>query len=356
MTSYEPNSHQLHAADARILDWLVEHGFNASAVNELPEEDRARALAVLAQMNALDAYTVGAPDDSLVDAVVARIDRYEADRSAALNIASEGRVRRRLRLGDLIGIAALVMLSAAVLLPIASQVRAKSLEAVCANNLRSLGSGLASYASDHDGRMVMTAGLGSGMFSPSAPAAPSTPKPPAHETVAGSSAPQPPMRALISSSRDGMSITIIPDWGKYRHSDNLTKLVTDGYCDVHALNCPGCARGTACFAYRVPAAGSNYQLATPNRMVLAADANPVLEFRLKGRRIESSVLSSRNHVDRGQNLLFNDGTIEWHVSPVLSQQEATRFDNIWLPRGNDGLEQADLKCQPADPTDNFVAQ
>jgi hypothetical protein len=96
-------------------------------------------------------------------------------------------------------------------------------------------------------------------------------------------------------------------------------------------------------------------------MVLAADANPVLELRLDGHRQETSLISSRNHGDRGQNMLFSDGAVEWHLSPVLPGtavplQQATQFDNIWLPRDNDGREKPDLKYQSTDPDDNFVAQ
>lgn len=355
MIPNERNSHQLHAADARILDWLVEHGFDASKVKELPAEDHERALAVLRQINVLDAYTVEQPHDSLVDATVARIDRYEADRAAALQIANNGRVRRRVRLADIIGIAAMIMLSAAVLLPIASQVRAKSLATVCAANMRELGGGLASYANANHGQLVM-AGLGGSMFGTSLASSETT-----NRRVAPPMPPQAPTRAVITPSRDGKSITITPDWGTYRHSSNLAKLVTDGYCEAHALNCPGCEKCVACFAYRVPATNSDFQLNTPKRMVLVADANPVLELRLDGHRLETSLISSRNHGDRGQNMLFSDGAVEWHLSPVLPSaniplQQATQFDNIWLPRDNDGREKADLKYQSTDPNDNFVAQ
>lgn len=352
--SSEPATHTLCEADARILDHLAEHGFDPSRVALLPEADRPRAVAVLRQLGMLDACPASQPHESLVDAVITRIDRFEADRAAAMRIGSGGRTRFRLRLADFVGIAALLLMSVSVLLPIASQMRANSLSTVCANNLRTLGSGLQAYASEHNGLMPALpvaeaqAGIGS-LFSTNGASGVG------NQAKMASSGQSGMLRGTITQ-RQPQVLTVTPDWGTYRHSANLALLVAKGYAPVHCLQCPGCAKGVACFAYRMPAQNAPLRMETPDRMVVASDANPVLELRLDGQRITSSVLSSRNHSDRGQNLLYSDTSVEWHITPVLTIQPAKLFDNIWLPRDTDGCEKADLKCAPADPKDTFVAQ
>ncbi len=345
----EPATHTLSDADARVLDWLVEHGFDAAKVHELPAEDQPRAMALVRQMSTLDALSVPAPHESLVDAVIARIDHYEADRAAAMRIGSSGRPRFRMRLADVLGVAAMLMLSAAVLLPIASQMRASSLEAVCASNMRSLGAGLTSYASDNRGSMPALAGIGAidALFG----------GPKVGAQASNQAAPKPQqLRGVIRPGADGKSAVFTPMPSEHRHSASLALLVSAGHCEANALQCPGCAKGAACFAYRVPAEGSRFMLDTTKPMVVVADANPVIELRLDGRKIESAVMSSRNHGDRGQNMLFNDGAVDWTISPVLTNQGPVKFDNIWLPRDTDGRERTELHGPPRDPNDNFVAQ
>lgn len=327
--------------DARLLDWMVEHGFDPASVDSLPEADRPRARALLRQMNVLDAYTVAPPHESLVDAVVARVTQFEADREAAMRMESAGRPKRGWRLADVLAIAAMLMLVAAVTLPMLSQVRASSLATVCANNMRAVGSGLGAYARDHEGSLPAMAGFG-GL-----------------DTLFGkpTAAPQPQrIRGVIEPGPDGKATLIarLPSAG--RHSASLTLLVTAGYCDMHSLQCPGCAQGTPCYAYRVPAEGQRFDLETVKPMVVVADANPVLELRLDGRRVESATMSSRNHGERGQNMLFNDGAVDWRVSPVLTIKPDAMYDNIWLPRGEDGREHTDMKGPARNPDDNFVAQ
>ena len=58
----------LSDADMRVLDFIAEHGFDASRVNELPEADRPRAMALIRQMGVLDAY----PADDAGDGVKVR--------------------------------------------------------------------------------------------------------------------------------------------------------------------------------------------------------------------------------------------------------------------------------------------
>jgi hypothetical protein len=213
---------------------------------------------------------------------------------------------------------------------------------VCANYLRSVAAGLTTYAAESRGSMPALAGFG-GL-----------------DSLLGGPRVGPQPQALhttITRGADGTgSAVVTPIYGTPRHSQNLGVLVTTGHCPADALQCPGCAKGGPCFAYRVPAVGTRFVLDTTKPMVVVADANPVLELRLNGQRIESAQMTSRNHGDRGQNMLFSDGAVDWRVSPVLTIRPGVLFDNIWLPRDADGRERPDPQGPPRDPDDNFVAQ
>ena len=69
---------QLCDADMRVLDFLAEHGFDASKVPLLPAEDQPRAMALVRQMQVLDAYPADDSDSSFVYATLARSDRWES--------------------------------------------------------------------------------------------------------------------------------------------------------------------------------------------------------------------------------------------------------------------------------------
>lgn len=347
---------ELSATDARILDFLAEHGFDASRIDRLPADDRPRALAIIRQMDVLDRYPVDPPHESIVDATLARIDRHEEQRNAAMRIGAT-RWRPRVRLADVVGIAALLLVATGVALPMLTQLRAQSLSAVCASNLRSLGGALAHYANENGGAMPAMAGIGGGLFGDSTPVPPTATAPATTPQQAmRQAAERAAMIRALNAVRGGVTVTVIPNWGTFQHSANLALLVSKGYADVHALRCPGCAAGAACFAYRVPAQGARFQLDTPHRMVVVSDANPVIELRRNGQKIDRSVLSSRNHGESGQNLLFCDAAVEWRTSPILTDSPSKVIDNIWLPRGDDGTERADLRVRPKDPNDTFVAQ
>ena len=67
-----PTGPSLSDADMRVLDFLAEHGFDASRIELLPEADRPRAMALIGQMQVLDHYPTESAEDSLVDATMDR--------------------------------------------------------------------------------------------------------------------------------------------------------------------------------------------------------------------------------------------------------------------------------------------
>ncbi|MFM7807656.1 MAG: H-X9-DG-CTERM domain-containing protein, partial [Planctomycetota bacterium] len=82
---------------------------------------------------------------------------------------------------------------------------------------------------------------------------------------------------------------------------------------------------------------------------LVADANPVLELRRAGRPVGAS-LSSWNHSQKGQNVLFGDGSVRWLVVPVVNG------DNIFLPVGVDRADRMPNLVELPLAGDGFLAQ
>jgi len=54
---------------------------------------------------------------------------------------------------------------------------------------------------------------------------------------------------------------------------------------------------------------------------------------------------SANHGERGQNVLFTDGSARWLAQPTVGD------DNIWLPRGESQLRRG---AMPSGPDDTFL--
>ena len=355
---------QLTDADMRVLDFLAEHGFDASRVHLLPEADRPRAMALVRQMQVLDHYPADTADDTLVDATLARIDRWEAAAAEARRI--EPRRIGSFRLADLVGIAAVLMVGTAVLVPLARSMRESGLANACRANMRSIGTALASYASQHDGLLPATASiadLGSLFARPGrAPAARQSPDAPAaplswRDDAAGGrlEAVGAPMQVDVRTPHSWMRIRIQRvEWHAFDHSENLSPLVAGQFCGAGDLACPGCATGQPCFAYRVPVRGERFMLDRGFRSVVIADSNPLTEAGRLGLRA-SHLQPSSNHGQSGQNMLFSDGSVEWHTSPLIGDGTGA-MDNIWLPRDSQGVERIDLQAWPTQPRDTFVTQ
>ena len=360
----EPPAPILSDADMRVLDFLAEHGFDASKVHLLPEADRPRAMALVRQMQVLDAYPADETDDTLVNATLARIDRYEAAAAEARRI--EPRVGA-FRLSDFVSIAALVILGVGVTLPIAARVREGRMTTGCQQSLRNLYEGLGAYAGSNSGALPATASMADigSLFRPTAgspraaanylpEAGPRPVLPPAAMQDPGART----TRIVIQMPGAVVRITTVAqDWSAANHGAHLAMLAARGYCHPDSLNCPACAAGGApCFAYRVPARGERFSFDLPDTAVLAADANPLVASMRRGMRPPGRTSNSTNHGGTGQNMLFGDGSIDWRTSPVLTSPPAGAIDNIWLPRDERGLERSDLRAWPSHPADNFVAQ
>jgi len=291
--SHDPNIafDELSAEDRRVLDSLMtESGLDAEAVAALPAADQPRAARLLDMMALLSDYPVEDADETLIHATLARIDRHEDERSARLAFDAHqdeaATSPRRIRLPDFMTVAAVLLIAASVGWPIMSQLRNRSLDMACANNLRQMGFAFGTYAADHAGAMPV--------------------------------------------ARAGANLT----WDTIRNVINLGPLVSGGYCEHGHLNCPAVDhQADASYSYQMQQEGASSMWgAGPGMTLVLGDRNPLIDAYRGGEHVPS-LATSLNHGGRGQNVLSSDGADIWLEDPVIGQG-----DNIWLTDGMSELE------------------
>ncbi len=292
--------------DDDALDYLVEAQFDAAAIDRMPEHLRASARRLLGDLRAIDDYPASEPSSLLVDATLARIAQDERQRALRMSItdASQTSIRRRIRIQNLAALAAMLIVAAGIAIPMSAQVRNSQSQTMCAGGLRTLGGALSAYAADNQGIMPMTAGLGS----------------------------------FFTDSLEKETDVI----DNARHLEILSK---NGYCDAQCTRC----NGARSLSYRVPLHASQTSLGTMRRSPIAADANPVQILLRRGIVPRTFDLGSFNHAQRGQNVLFSDGSVVWSISPVLKSGPFGLPDNIWMIRAKNGVETGDLRANPKHP-------
>lgn len=282
----------LSADDRRLLDALIDHGFEVDALEALSPSDKQRVQKLTAMFQLLEDYPVEDADDALLDATMARINRYEQSREDRMKldpqiaaVESNKNVRKRflrVPLPDFITVAAVFLIAAGLGWPVLTSVRQRSLDAECSNNMRMTGIGFQQYAADYNNTMPTTAQAGFSNV-----------------------------------------------WSSLVHNVvNLQPLVDGGYCQLGHLNCPGHKGDVGeSFSYQWQSAGQPMQWQTARTQVVLGDRNPLIDAVRRGSQAEPLTLSL-NHGGRGQNVLWTDGSTVWLSEPIVG-----RDDNIWLPEG-----------------------
>ncbi len=304
----------LCADDERLLDALAEAGFDRNILSNVSGDDDRRLGAICRTMGLLRDYPVEDASDTLVHATLARIDQHEEAHAARMsfdnhqNRFNSGRSGFRIRIPDFITVAAVLLIGFSVLWPVLSTARQRSMDTLCADNLKHLAYAFGQYADDNNTELpVAMAGIGSGALS----------------------------------------------WDKISNVLNLEPLVRGNYCEGRHLNCPGHQHNDAnaagpSYSYRWFLPGSRTGWGTGRMMtVLVGDMNPMVNAARNGQFIPPLSISP-NHGGRGQNVLVSDGSIMWLEIPIVG-----RNDNIWLPHGSSQLHNGD---QPADESDVMLTQ
>lgn len=329
--------------DDAALEALISHDWDAARIADPALRARAEAVAqrMTAPLDALrsaeESSAAFRPDPALISATLLRIEAEDSLRSERYSIAAAqgasttGGRGRGIRIPDFITVAALLMVGVAILFPMASQARHGAELASCAASLGDLFHGFDCYADDHNGYAPTADGF-RGKFD-----------------------------RLNANGLDASTDDIEESASGCLHS-----LESGGYCHGKCTKCCG----TKPISVRIPMHRRHLILAYQKDTPLAGDANPfICQLRQCDRMqqqacaegggggstapgkmacaqrcapmelpIERLDLNSPNHGGRGQNILGGDGSIRWTVTPVLLGQGPAPSDNIWLPRGLDGIE------------------
>jgi len=265
---------ELSGDDQRVLDALVESGFDPQTLERMPASDRPRGERLVHLLGLLRDYPVEDGDETLIHATLAGIDRHEASRAQRMSIdPAESRDMqakrfRRLPLPSLISVAATILIGASIILPILHNLRQEQLDMKRLNNLRYVTHAVDSYASDYDGT-IPTARAG--------------------------------LSQMVSAVADAI---------------NLTPLVEQQYCRI---NQPP-ARG-----YQPLSTGPWSQ---SNMVLFLGDRNPIMDA-IRQRRLDSPLLISVGHDRARHNILTQEGAILWLDQPQIRPDSA----RLWRPRG-----------------------
>jgi len=304
---------ELSSDDRRLLDALVDVGFDPQALEPLSDVDRRRVQRLMSMFQLMRDYPVEDADDTLVDATLTRINRYEQQRAARMRFDAEeavevssadGKGRRRLLrvpMPDFITVAAMLLIVAGISWPLLSHIRQESIKQTCADNLRQLNMAFSNYAADYNGAL-------------------------------------PTALAGMHNSWNVLAHNVI----------NLSPLLEQDYCELKHLNCPGHdGEVGASYSYQWQTPGTTMHWNVGRTSVVLGDRNPLIDAVRRG-RFAPPLTMSLNHGGHGQNVLWTDGSIVWlDDEPVVA-----RDDNIWLPAG---VEQLDETTPANDPADTFLA-
>jgi len=324
---------RLSGNDEDALEALVSAGFASEAVPAVLRRRAARQEQLLNLLEPAAAEIAG--DGTLMQRTLARVQESIDRQEERLKAEPASFGTRRMRMADLLTVAALLLIAGAAIGPMVGAMRAQSQRLACQSGLQAAGLGFASYANDFKDSMPM-----------------------ASASIAGT-----------------------PWWYVGRpeqsNSANFYTLTRTGYTKLTDLACPGVPgacrddRGPGerdwhsldevSYSYQNLFGRSRTRLTTgagPGSVVVVVDASPVVRRAVRGLWI-NPLANSQNHAGKGQNALLNDGRVQWLTSPVTQDG-----DNIWLPRF---LEEAIAKARqstqaepikgtetPTGPDDEFV--
>lgn len=290
----EASGVDLTPRDEDALEALVAAGFDPG---RCPGGVRARAFAHAQMLSLLDVPVDASRREPLVAATLARVgaDVESAERRMVLPLE---RGRSRFRWSDLVSVAALLLVGAAVALPMVGAIRGQAQRAACQASLLGAMRGFAGYANDYREAL-----------------------PQASASVAGQ------RWWNVGTPEES-------------NSANLFTLARARYASLPDVTCaanPAAPRvmdaGARDWASCEQVSYSYQNLFAPERprwtraqaTIVLADRSPVVVRAKRGEWV-NPVANSDNHAGRGQNVLRSDGSSEFLRSPVLAGG-----DNIWLP-------------------------
>ncbi len=306
-TGWVRESGHLHPADEDALEALIGADYNPARVVAGMRLRAARHAALLAllQPSALALGDTAGRDD-LIGRTLAGVQRAVDDQSTRMRLDPvAARVGGRLgggwRIGDLIAVAAMLLIGAAITMPAISASRDSARQNACHSNLAAAGLGFGLYAGDFRNALP-----------------------------------------IASASAVGQPWWLVGEGPERSNSANLFTLARASYTRTEELACAaaGCdLRGCppqgmmdwsslkqVTYSYQNMFAAQRRAWISPDRQEVLADRSPVILRARAGQWIDPFE-NSPNHGGRGQIVLYNDGSAVWLLTPINQHG-----DNIWLPR------------------------
>lgn len=284
--------------DEAAVDAWVDAG-NGAAFGSDIRADRIETMAMLGSTG--EPYDKDSRDN-LISRTMAKVEAEQRLHEERMKFEQGPELRGwRMRLADVVSIAAMLLLCASVAIPVLSGARERQQRLACLDNMRSSAVAFGTYAGDHADVLPMaTAGFGGGSW-------------------------------MDVGTRDRSN------------SANLYTVVRTGYETLEDLACAGnphAARGEPkpgswdwdsmddiSYSYRIMGNGglriSAPMLATTS-VVVATDRSPVTLRASRGQVVFPEA-NSPNHDGQGQYVLRLDGSSSWERSSVVNG------DNLWLP-------------------------
>lgn len=318
-------THNLAAADATAVDALMDAGMDAEALPE-PQQQRGRRIAgLLGLMEALPAPSTG---DLLVPRTMQAIEKTRQREQVAAHRDGGREPRGLMRWSDIAAVAAMLMITFSLAMPMLNRSRADAHRLACQSNLATAGKAFGTYAAAHNHAL------------------------PAVKAHAGDT-----WWDVGHFNNDGSARS---------NSAHLFLMIRTGQLDEQALSCPANARAIVTFKVNPdqmrdwPNAASisfSYQNQfTDNRpkfgrgpvIAILGDKNPLFapdEYRAA---LPADARSPNHAALGGQNVLLNNGDVRWITDPVLRN---SRPDNIWRIEGHDRYTGTEA---PDDVSDTFL--
>lgn len=324
MEPSEPN--MLSQEDRDAIDALVESGFATPVSTSTSGDDSSRAQNIRQLLGALDALPDEKPGDLLSARTLQRIkeSRQQAHFAEQVNVLASGANRGGFRLRDIGAIAAMMLLSVSVVMPLLSGSRESARQVACQANLGLAGRAFSMYANDYQNATPSTkANLGD------------------------------PWWLTNQFNRDGSTRS---------NSAHLYVLVANDYLDLEKLACSDNEQALTettddmrdwpdfdaiSYSYQNQFTSTKPRLDGSHLTAILADKNPFFEpgkFNLEMTPLTNSI----NHDRSGQNVLLSNGAVIWLKTPLLNE-----VDNIFHA-GDDGLDYYTGLEAPSTADDSFL--
>lgn len=286
---------ELNPMDAEALDaWMLAGG----AVDRVPAPLRERAERLHDMATLVSQGPEPQASSDLVDKLMTRVAATPAQQRPD----PQPEIAGRIRLADLMSIAAVLVVGVSVIWPMLSSMREAHYRTVSSARMAAVGNGMAAYAGSYGALPQASASLAGNPWW-------EVGQNPAHSnsanlfTLARDRFVELAQLASPTNPQAPTSVTgeDATDWGSL---DEVS------YSYLNMFGRGGRDGGAS--------------LLTPQSAVLA-DRSPIVPPSKRGEAARADA-NSTNFAGRGQHVLFGDGRVMWLTSPVLENG-----DNIWLP-------------------------